>query len=100
MQNLWTWGGEYFGYRENNCLWTHDGRHVGLFQGDEIYGPNGRYLGEVLSDRLITNCGKKSWRASCFTPYGNRVGIVKYVNYVGNVMYAGHEDFPSAEGLG
>jgi hypothetical protein len=32
--------------------------------------------------------------SSPFAPYGNRVGVVPLINYVGLVMYAGHEDFP------
>ena len=95
MEWLFTWGGKCFGYREGDELWTHDGRHVGRFYGEEIYGPDGRYLGEIMNDsRLITNKGKKPWRQGSFASYCNRVGYVKCVDYVGNVMYAGYEDFP------
>jgi hypothetical protein len=96
MTNLWTWGGEYFGYREGDSLWTHDGRHVGQFQGSDVFGRDGGYLGELMNgDRLIRSRSKKSTRGGSFAPYGRRVGVVKSVNYVGNVMYAGYEDFPS-----
>jgi len=95
MQWLFKWGGKCFGYRNNGDLWTHDGRHVGRFHEDEIYGPDGRYLGEIKNEtRLITNKSKKNRRKSSFTSYGNRVGYVKCVDYVGSVMYVGYEDFP------
>jgi hypothetical protein len=98
MKPLWTWGGKFFGYRDGDSLWTHDGRHVAQFHDDEVYGPEARYLGEIKGDnRLITCLSKKSWRRGSFAPYANRVGIVPYVAYVGNVMYAGYEDFPSPE---
>src|ERR1700730_906464 len=89
--DLWTWGGAYFGYREGDDLWTHTGQHVGHFHGDEVYGLDGRYLGEIMSDnRLITNDAKSSQRESSFTPYANRAARVPYVNYVGRDI----ETFP------
>jgi hypothetical protein len=100
MKHVWTWGGTYFGYFDGDDLWTHDGRHVGKRNGDEIYSPRGRYLGEVMNDdRLIVNKSKKSWTGYSFTPYGRRVGLVPFTNYVGYVMYAGHEDFPAPSAL-
>jgi hypothetical protein len=96
MKALWKWGGEFFGYQDGDGLWTHDGRHVGRFHGDLIFGPDGRYLGELRSnDRLITNRNNGVRRGSSFTPYGRRVGTVPYVGYVGYVMIAGYENFPS-----
>jgi hypothetical protein len=95
MDWMWTWGGESFGYREGDELWTHDGKHVGHFSSDEVYGADGRYLGELgAPSRLITNRSKSGWRKNPFAPFGRRVGVVRYVNYVGNVMFVGHEDFP------
>jgi len=36
--DLCTWSGEYFGFREGAELWTYDGRHVGRFRrGSEIF---------------------------------------------------------------
>jgi hypothetical protein len=91
MKLLWTWGGKFFGYREDNSLWTHNGRHVGQFAEDEVYDPSGNYIGEIMNgDRLITCLSKKSWRSGSFVPYMKRVGIVPYVDYVGYVMYAGY----------
>lgn len=98
MKWLWTWSGRSFGYREGDDLWTHDGQHVGKFSiNEEIYGPNGQYLGELLNERLITNLSKKHFRSYNFSPYACRVAFVKYIDYVGFVMYAGYEDFPKLE---
>jgi hypothetical protein len=99
MERLWTWGGEFFGYRDGDRLWTHDGRNVGRFHDDEIYGMDGRYLGEVKGDRLVTKRSKKSKCKSRFQPALNRVGIVKSVNRVGRVLGVGYEDFPNPEGV-
>ena len=100
MQWLWTWGGKSFGYRDGDNLWTQDGRHVGRFRGDEVYGTNGRYLNEIRSEnRLIMNLSKKSKAGPGFTPYASQVGSAPYVDYVGNVMYAGFEDFPGHDEL-
>jgi hypothetical protein len=102
MQWLWTWGGTCFGYREGDDLWTHDGRHVGRFYGEEVFAPNGSYLGELKGsngNRLVTNLARKSRRQGTFAPHASRVGYVPYVNYVGNVMYAGYEDFLSPEDI-
>ena len=97
MQNLWTWGGVYFGYREGELLFNYRGRCVGRFCGDEVYGRRGEYLGEIMSDdRLITNKSKKSWRSGP-APRAHRGAVAPFVNYVGYVMYAGYEDFPAPE---
>lgn len=93
MQYLWTWGGKFFGYRADDDLWTYTGRHVGRFNGNEVYDRRGRYLGEVIDDRLIRNRMKRLWRSGIFMPYMNRVSLVKLVDYVGFVMYVGHDDF-------
>jgi hypothetical protein len=93
----WTWGGECFGYRQANRLFAHHGRQVGQFYGNEVYGSDGRYLGEVMNDnRLITNQGKRGWVRGAFGPL-HAGAYARYANYVGYVMYAGHEDFPSPD---
>lgn len=99
MDWYWTWGGECFGFRKGDSLFTHDGLEVGRFDGNEVCGVDGAYLGEVKAkSRLITNISKKSKRQGAFAP--RQVGgYVKYVNDVGNVMYAGYEDFPSPDTL-
>lgn len=95
MNHVWTWGGKYFGYIDSDRLWTHDGRNVGRLQNGKIYAPNGSYIGEIKNgDRLITHSSKQSYKGSSFTPYGKRVGIIPFMNYVGYIMYAGYEDFP------
>ena len=99
MKHLWTWGGKYFGYRNDNQLRTHDGQGIGRFYGDEVYGVDGRYLGEIRnSNRLITKRSKKTSRRSSFSP---SVGAVsgKCARYAGYAMIAGYEDFPDPEGF-
>lgn len=98
MNWLWTWGGKSFGYRDGDDLWTSSGGHVGRFNGDVVYGPNGHYLGEVMQDnRLITHPGKRSHRGSSFGTYGRRVGMIPFAAFIGFVMLAGYEDFPSPD---
>src|SRR4030042_3126269 len=97
MEWLHTWGGRSFGYKDGEDLYTHGGKHIGKFHGNEVYGKNGQYLGEIYNSRLITNTSKRNYRKSPFTPYISRVGHVNQVNYVGNVMLAGYEDFPKLE---
>lgn len=97
MEWLHTWGGRSFGYRDGDDLWTHDGKHVGRFRGDEVYGHNGSYLGELRGGRLITNTSERSKISGSVPSLGNRVGHVQHVDYVGNVMLAGYEDFPQLE---
>ncbi len=92
--NLWTWGGIYFGYRDGNDLWTHDGKHVGRFNGDKVYNPDGRYLGETRNGKLITQISAKSRRIGSFSPHTSRIGKIPYIDQIGTVMYAGYEDFP------
>lgn len=99
MEWLWTWEGKSFGYRINNELRTQNGRHVGNFHGDEVYGSDGGYLGEVVNSRLITNRSKKNRSKSPFSPRIKNVGQVGRVNYVGNVMLAGYEEFPLQDDL-
>ncbi len=99
MDWLWTWGGECFGYMNNNNLWTFDGRHVGKCVNGDIYDKNGCYIGEVNEDRLITNLSKINNRRSAFTPQAQRGSFLKYVNYAKYVMIAGCKDLPSPEDL-
>jgi hypothetical protein len=97
MQQLWTWGGKYFGYREGDALRTYRGHHIGYFVGDDAFGLDGHYSGEVKNDRLIVNTSKKNLRRGSVVRIVNNVALVKMVDYVGNVMLAGYEDFPSPE---
>lgn len=98
MKHLWTWGGEYFGYRRGNELRTHTGKCVGRFYGDEIYGNDGRYLGEIRnSNRLITKRSRKKTRKSSLASTARAASVIRRVRYVRNVMVAGYEDFPNPE---
>ena|ERR1035438_5803998 len=64
---LWTWDGEYFGYRDGDQLWAHHGQLVGKFRGDVVYGADGAYLGEIRdNDRLITKTASKNKHAAGF----------------------------------
>lgn len=97
MKNVWTWGGEYFGYIIERNLFTVDGKNVGRFFDNEIYAPNGSYLGELrdMSDnRLITQTNKKSRTQYSYLPLAKRMGQIGYTGYVGRAMYSGCEDFP------
>lgn len=94
MKMLWTWGGKFFGYRDGDCLWTQQGNHVGRFDGNNIYDADGHYIGEVMdNERLIYDLSKSNQSSYGFNPFMNRVSIVPYVDYVGNVMYLGYKDF-------
>lgn len=97
MQHLWTWGGKYFGYRESNALRTYRGNHIGYFVGDEAFALDGRYLGEARNDRLIVNPSKRGLLAGSVARFARNAALVKMVDYVGNVMLAGYEDFPPPE---
>ena len=97
MTWLWTWGGTCFEYRDNDDLWTYDGKYIGRFNDTEDFGTDGRYLGELRSNRLITRISSKARRIGAFATKGRRGAYVRYVNYVGNVMYAGYEDFPGPD---
>jgi hypothetical protein len=97
MDWYWTWGGECFGYRQDDRLFAYYGLQVGQFHNDEVYGADGRYLGEVKNkNRLITNLGKRGHVRGPFAR--TRVGnYARHGNYSGNGMLAGHEDFPSPD---
>ncbi len=97
MNWFWTWSGKSFGYRNGDNLFTASGHHVGYFDGDEIYAcSDGLYLGEVKNNRLITNLQKSNRRKSSRATIAGS-SYVDHVDYVGNVMYAGYEDFPEFE---
>jgi hypothetical protein len=94
---LWTWGGEYFGYREDDELWAHHGRLVGKFRGDEVYGDDGEYLGEIRDgDRLITKTASKHKRAGSF---GIRQRGARGLRGLRGMrgLIGGYEDFPSPD---
>lgn len=100
MDNVWTWKGKYFGYLRDDRLFTHNGRSAGILSNGNIFDRNGRYIGELRgSNRLITHKQKKNLRG----PKASlSVGTsrARCVNYVGNVMLVGYEDFPLPENFG
>ena len=97
---LWTWNGVAFGYRLGDSLFTHDGAEVGRFFGLEIYSADGRYLGELSTaeagDRLITNLYKKGRLAPPFVPTFQG-SYRRPPHRTEQLLYSGHEDFPSPE---
>jgi CheY-like chemotaxis protein len=96
--DLWTWSGEYFGFREGSELWTHDGRHVGRFRrGVEIFRPDGLYMGVVMEGRLVVDWHRTALRASSFTPSENRIGHRRFSDRSPFDMQIGFKDFPSPE---
>ena len=81
VDDLWTWSGEYFGFREGAELWTYDGRHVGRFRRDaEIFRPEGLYMGVVMEGRLVVDWHRTALRASSFTPSENRIGRRRFAD--------------------
>ena len=99
-QDLWTWSGAYFGYREDSRLWTYTGLHVGNFYDDDVYGSDGRYMGTIEGDRLITKIAEKRKRKTSFIPLSKRFPRTKGRNYVGMIARTGYEDFPLPETFG
>jgi CheY-like chemotaxis protein len=96
--DLWTWSGEYFGFREGVDLWAYDGRHVGRFRRDaEIFRPDGLYMGVVMGDRLVVDWHRTAHRASSFTPSENRIGHRRFVDRVPFDMQIGFKYFPSPD---
>src|SRR4051812_44051218 len=83
-ERMWTWGGEFVGYRDGDRLWSHRGDCIGAFRDDEVFDRDGRYLGELRgSDRLIRKRGKDGRRGPRPGSPASRVAIVKSVNKVG-----------------
>jgi len=98
--DLWTWSGEYFGFRDANELWSYDGRHIGRFRRQtEIYRPDGLYMGDVLDGRLIVDWHKTARRASSFTPSGDRATRERFPDREPFDMQIGFKDFPSVSDL-
>ncbi len=94
---LWTWGGESFGYRNQDALYSHEGTQIGRFaEGDEIYGQEGNYLGEIrTTGRLITNLSKNKWRRQSFLPRAGR-GFEQKTDAIAKDIPEGFKDFPAA----
>lgn len=76
---LWTWRGQYFGYRLGDFLWTKKGEYVGRFFGNDVYASDGRYLGEVIQSRLYRRESKCGQSKNLTAPYKARVDYEKVV---------------------
>ncbi len=95
VEQLYTWAGHYFGYRNGDELWTYDGRHVGRFEGYDIHGQDGKYIGEVRNGSyLIRDTHKITTLKGHFTPKDKRPETVKHVDHVGFTLPNGFADFP------
>ena len=93
MKDFWAWGGKYIGFRKENVLYSRKGNPIGYFHNKMLFDFSGKYLAEIRNDnRLITVKSNKSIRAGSFCKPINSFGH-SCINYVGNVMIAGCEDF-------
>ncbi|MEE8046472.1 MAG: response regulator [Dehalococcoidia bacterium] len=100
LDDLWTWSGEYFGFRDGSDLWTYNGHHVGRFRREsEVYGPDGLYLGDVIDGRLVIDWHKTARRASSFTPHGNQAPRRVFNDREPLDIGIGFKDFPNAQSL-
>ncbi len=95
--DLWTWAGEYFGFRDGQNLWTLKGRHVGRFRRDEVFRSNGLYVGDLVQGRLVVDWHKTARRASSFTPSEDRGGCKRYSDREPFDMMIGFKDFPDSD---
>jgi CheY-like chemotaxis protein len=96
--DLWTWSGEYFGFREGSELWTQDGRHAGRFRRcSEIFRSDGLYMGVVMDGRLVVDWHSTARRASSFTPSEDRIGHRRFGGRTSFDIQIGFKDFPSAD---
>ena len=96
VNSVWTWGGHYFGYIEDNILFTYKGKSVGLLHHNEIYDRQGNYVGELTDNEyLITNPMLLSKRGpSCPSVIGHPQ--TPAVNR-SHIMRAGYKDFPGCK---
>ena len=95
--DLWTWGGDHFGFKDGQNLWTYEGRHVGRFRRTEVFHPDGAYMGDVIQGRLVVVWSKSARRASSFTPSENRAGTKRFAGREPYDMLSGFKDFPDPE---
>ena len=61
---LWSWGGQYIGYRKGNALFVGEDKHVGRFVENDVYGLDGKYWGELRQGRLVRKPTKKHKRVA------------------------------------
>ena len=100
VDDLWTWSGEYFGFRDGAELWTFEGKHVGRFRRElEISRPDDLYMGDVVDGRLIFDWHKTARRGSSFTADGDRSVNRTFGDREPLDMQIGFKDFPSVREL-
>ena len=97
LDYLWTWGGVFFGFRQENQLWTYTGHHIGIFEGNTIFGLKGHYLGEIVNNRLLVNDTRKVLRAAPLAELPKHPAIPKPADLEGLSVCRGFEDFPPPE---
>jgi hypothetical protein len=100
MEELRTWSGKFFGYRDGDDLWTHTGLHVAQFEGGYLYGPDGSYLGEIVSGRLIRSPAGPGNRGLNFVRKPIRSGLPNLGDEPSFPEINPYEDFPSPENFG
>ena len=97
MQDFWSWGGKYIGFRSGNYLYSRTGKPVGYFHNEVLYDFTGKYLAEIRdNNRLITVISHKSYKTNSIIQPINSCGR-SCGNYIGNVMISGCEDFKFEE---
>jgi hypothetical protein len=99
--DVWNWGGKFFGWTEAGELITHDGRHVGRFCSLEVFAKTGAYLGEIKNHRLITNLTKKHTKTQ--PPFIPQMKVlpppIRIADDQALDMPSGYEEFPLPETL-
>lgn len=93
MTDFWAWGGKYIGFKTGNVLYSKKGHPIGYFHNNMLFDFSGNYLADIRNEnRLITVKSNRCIRASSLCKPINSCGR-NCINYVGNVMIAGCEDF-------
>jgi len=97
LEYLWTWGGAFFGYRQDANLWSYMGRHVGYMTGHTVFGLDGHYLGEIVNGRLLVNDTRKTLWSAPLAQLPKYPAFAKLTDLEGHGVYSGFEDFPAPE---
>jgi hypothetical protein len=102
---VWTWGGNSFGYIDEDALYTHDGRHVGYVEpgADDILIfsiADGRYIGQLEDqDRLITKLARSNRHRRPRKARRQRTPRTPRRPRRSRRVRVGHTDFPLPEHL-
>jgi len=97
LEYVWTWGGTFFGYLQDDNLRSYTGRHVGYITGHTVFGLNGHYLGEIVNGRLLVNDTRKTLWAVPLPQLPKHAALPKLADLEGYGVYRGYEDFPAPE---